>query len=137
MRFVLADVAPSEGDAAKCAAVLRGDAGATAQALLAALRSAAGGVAAAPLLPGAAASGWAEALGARAAGARAKLAARLAATAFPLDYHTTLRVLRDELAVQAVPPVVVSEGANTMDNARWAVLAVAVLVAAGAVPWTA
>jgi len=51
------------------------------------------------------------------------LAARLAPTASPLDYTTTLRVVRDALAaLQGPPPVVVSEGANTMDMARWAPL---------------
>ena len=62
---------------------------------------------------------WVAALASKAAAARAQLAARLESTAFPLDYHTTLRVLRDELASVSPPPVVVSEGANTMDNARW------------------
>lgn len=106
--------------------MLRGDAGAAAEALLAALRSAAsqdgaggqGSSGAAALLPGAAGSGWAAALGAKVAGAREKLTARLAATAFPLNYYTALRVVRDEVNRLAVPPVVVSEGANTMDNAR-------------------
>lgn len=104
-------------DAAKAALVLRADAGATAEALLAGLRAAAG--AAAPLLPGAEQSGWAGALAGKAGAAREKLAARLAKTAFPLDYHTTLRVVRDEINRQPAPgPIVVAEGANTMDNAR-------------------
>ena len=38
--------------------------------------------------------------------------------AFPLDYSTALRVIRDALLGIAPAPVVVSEGANTMDNAR-------------------
>jgi hypothetical protein len=107
-------VEPSETDAAKCAAVLRGDAAATAAALLPALRSAAGGA-----LPTPGAAGWARALAEKAAGAREKLAARLSRTVFPLDYHTTLRVVRDELARLPQPPIVVAEGANTMDQARW------------------
>lgn len=119
MRFVLVDVEPSELDAGKAALVLRADAGATAEALLAGLRGAAGG--SGPLLPGAEQSGWAAALAGKAGTAREKLAARLAKTAFPLDYHTTLRVVRDEINRRPAPgPIVVAEGANTMDNARQA-----------------
>ncbi len=46
------------------------------------------------------------------------MAARLAGEAYPLDYSTAMRVIRDALAVVAPAPVVVAEGANTMDNAR-------------------
>lgn len=52
--------------------------------------------------------------------ARRKLEGRLAREAFPLDYSTCLRVVRDALAAVSPPPIVVSEGANTMDNARHA-----------------
>ena len=51
--------------------------------------------------------------------ARASLGKRLAQDASPLDYSTTLRVIRDALRSIRPHPVVVSEGANTMDNARW------------------
>ena len=47
-----------------------------------------------------------------------KLAARLAPDAFPLDYSTALRVIRDAAAQLTPAPVVSCEGANTMDNAR-------------------
>jgi hypothetical protein len=40
--------------------------------------------------------------------------------AFPLDYSTTLSVIREAITAASPAPVVVSEGANTMDNARWA-----------------
>ena len=50
--------------------------------------------------------------------AKHKLEERLAKEAFPLDYSTALRVIRDALLGIAPAPVVVSEGANTMDNAR-------------------
>jgi hypothetical protein len=40
--------------------------------------------------------------------------------AFPLDYSTTLAVIREAISAVTPAPVVVSEGANTMDNARWA-----------------
>lgn len=50
--------------------------------------------------------------------AKLKLEARLSADAFPLDYSTTLRVIRDALLAVSPAPIVISEGANTMDNAR-------------------
>lgn len=52
--------------------------------------------------------------------AHRKLEARLAAEAYPLDYATAMRVIRDALAAVTPAPVVVAEGANTMDNARCA-----------------
>ena len=52
---------------------------------------------------------------------RAKLAAKLAPDASPLDYYTTLRIVRDAAAALDKPPVISCEGANTMDNARCAV----------------
>ena len=52
-------------------------------------------------------------------GAKAKLTKRLDHDAFPLDYDTTLRIIRDSLSGIHPHPVVVAEGANTMDNARW------------------
>lgn len=51
--------------------------------------------------------------------AKAKLEKSLGHDAFPLDYQTTLRVVRDALHAVSPAPVVVSEGANTMDNARF------------------
>ena len=48
------------------------------------------------------------------------MAARLAGEAYPLDYATAMRAIRDALAAIAPAPVVVAEGANTMDNARCA-----------------
>ncbi|PSC68564.1 2-hydroxyacyl-lyase [Micractinium conductrix] len=116
VKFILVDPEPSEQeDVSKAALTLRADAGAAAAALLQALRAAAGADAA-PLVPGAAA--WAAALQERADGARAKLAAKMQRTTFPLDYHTTLRVVRDEINRLPLPPIVVAEGANTMDQAR-------------------
>ena len=44
----------------------------------------------------------------------------MAKEAYPLDYSTALRVIRDSLLGVSPAPVVVSEGANTMDNARHA-----------------
>jgi len=56
----------------------------------------------------------------QAAAAHRKLAARMAAEAYPLDYSTAMRVIRDALAAVSPAPVVIAEGANTMDNARCA-----------------
>lgn len=109
VKFVLVDVEPSERDAGIAAVVLRADAGAAAEQLRE-------GLATEPTP--AAWAAWAERIDAKAAAAREKLAARLARTASPLDYSTTLRVLRDAMAALPEPPTVVAEGANTMDNAR-------------------
>ena len=49
---------------------------------------------------------------------KAQLAKRLQPSASPLDYSTTLRIVRDALRPIRPHPVVVSEGANTMDQAR-------------------
>ena len=53
------------------------------------------------------------------ASAKAKLEKSLSGDAFPLNYSTSLRVIRDALAAVSPAPVVISEGANTMDNARY------------------
>ena len=50
---------------------------------------------------------------------KGKLAKRLAPDAFPLDYSTAMRVIRDATAALSPAPVVSCEGANTMDNARY------------------
>ena len=51
---------------------------------------------------------------------KVRLAAKLAPDASPLDYYTTLRVIRDAAAALDKAPVISCEGANTMDNARCA-----------------
>eukprot|EP00898_Chlorokybus_atmophyticus_P007872 jgi/Chlat1/8086/Chrsp75S07584 len=48
----------------------------------------------------------------------AALEKRLQQDVTPLDYHTALRVIRDALLEVKPTPMVVSEGANTMDFAR-------------------
>ena len=50
--------------------------------------------------------------------AKAKLEKSVSGDAFPLDYSTSMRVIRDALHGVSPVPIVVSEGANTMDNAR-------------------
>ena len=62
---------------------------------------------------------WIAELQAKVALSKEKLSARLVKTAFPLDYQTTLRVIRDAINKLPLAPVVVSEGANTMDQARY------------------
>ena len=56
--------------------------------------------------------------GVQAAANKAKLEKRLEPTAYPLDFSTALRVVRDALSAVSPAPIVVSEGANTMDNSR-------------------
>ena len=52
-------------------------------------------------------------------GNAARLSDRLQRTAFPLDFHCALRVLRDAMSAVGSPsPILVSEGANTMDVGR-------------------
>ena len=55
--------------------------------------------------------------------ARKKLEARLQKTTEPLDYSTALRIVRDAIKQTTPAPVVVAEGANTMDNARYSLKA--------------
>jgi len=58
-------------------------------------------------------------LSAKTLSAKQKLSAKLSsANASPLDYWTTLEVIRKILTDLPLAPVVVSEGANTMDMAR-------------------
>lgn len=49
---------------------------------------------------------------------KAKMSARLSKTTEPLNYETTLRIIRDAALAVRPAPVLVAEGANTMDNAR-------------------
>ncbi|DBA69706.1 hypothetical protein WJX79_006063 [Trebouxia sp. C0005] len=111
VKFILADVAPGQRDIQKAALSLTGDAGAIASQLTQAL----------PATQGFAADhykAWRHQLAEKVASAKAKLEKSLGGDAFPLDYSTSLRVIRDALAAVSPAPVVVSEGANTMDNAR-------------------
>ena len=54
----------------------------------------------------------------QAARSKAKMLQRLSSEAFPLDYATALSAIRDALAAVKPHPVICSEGANTMDQAR-------------------
>lgn len=49
---------------------------------------------------------------------KARMLQRLGGEAFPLDYATALSAIRGALAAVEPHPVVCSEGANTMDQAR-------------------
>ncbi|BDA45528.1 probable 2-hydroxyacyl-CoA lyase at C-terminar half [Coccomyxa sp. Obi] len=108
VRFILVDVEPSQRDADKAEVVLRGDAAAVAEQLQSAIGA----------LDSAHIQAWRDQLTHKAEAAKAKLEVRLSADAFPLDYSTTLRVIRDALLAVSPAPIVISEGANTMDNAR-------------------
>lgn len=58
-------------------------------------------------------------LAVKAAAAKDKLAIALQRTALPLNYQTALRVIRDRIVDTKPAPIIVSEGANTMDQARY------------------
>ena len=62
--------------------------------------------------------GWGPVIASQASKGRAKLEKRLSGEAFPLDYGTSLRAVRDAVRAVRPPPIVCCEGANTMDNAR-------------------
>lgn len=105
-KFILVGNTIAERDADVAAATLHGDVGTIAEQLLAQVP---GRLACEP---------WCEALAAKANAAEAKMEQTLQQEKFPLNYETTLRVLRDEIRAASPAPVVVSEGANTMDQAR-------------------
>ena len=63
-------------------------------------------------------SGWREQLRAKVQASKEKLELKLTPTAYPLNYLTSLRVIRDIITAEPRAPVVVAEGANTMDQAR-------------------
>jgi hypothetical protein len=54
----------------------------------------------------------------QAAKSKGKMLQRLSMETFPLDYATALSAIRDALAAVEPHPVICSEGANTMDQAR-------------------
>jgi len=106
VKFVMAGPQPPEHDIATAAVILEGSVKSIAEQLGSAIQVDLG------------CQTWCAALASKAAGARTKLAAALERTAHPLNYHTALRVIRDELLATTRAPVVISEGANTMDQAR-------------------
>ena len=120
VKFVLVDPEPEEGDAERVAreggCVLRCGAAEGAAALLAALGGG-NGSSSSKLVP--ADSPWAAELSAKASAARHQVLEKLrVANATPLDYWTTLEQIRQIILSLPRPPVVVSEGANTMDMSR-------------------
>ena len=126
VKFILVDVAPTERDVAlpSTAAVLKGDAGVVAEQLLDRMKVHPGGVSGnASMIE----EGWVRGLGDKVKAATCRLeenlsaaaaAATTATTSSSLNYHTALRTIRDEILATALEPIVVSEGANTMDFAR-------------------
>ncbi|KAL3141143.1 hypothetical protein ABBQ38_003493 [Trebouxia sp. C0009 RCD-2024] len=111
VKFILADVAPGQRDVERAALSLTGDAGAIAAQLTQALPAAHG-------FSADRYQAWRQQLADKVTSAKAKLEKSVSGDAFPLDYQTSMRVIRDALHGVSPPPVVVSEGANTMDNAR-------------------
>jgi len=121
-RFILIDNAVSKRDRSRARKYLEAPIGEAASALLKA-----GGVSSAAFFRKTSWSQWRDQLRAKARASKEKLELKLANTAYPLNYQTTLRVIRDAInAIKAtesidathMAPVVVSEGANTMDQAR-------------------
>lgn len=122
-RFVLVDPEPTARDVGVAEAAgglaLRADARVAAEQLLEAFgQRGSAAVVAYPAASRAAQAEWLAAVQAKAASARERLSAKLAKTVYPLNYLTTFRVVKQALAALPVEPIVVSEGANTMDNAR-------------------
>ena len=109
VKFVLVDPEPSMRDVELSAVILQGDASTVAGQLLSALP---------PNSLSSECAEWAATLSAKALSATTRLESKLSNTAFPLNYLTTMRVIRDEILNVTPQPVVISEGANTMDNAR-------------------
>lgn len=106
--FVQLDICPTEFDSNRpIAAPVAGDIASSMTALLAALR------------PGAVApaSQWLDEIAAKKQANTAKMEARLHAHAHPMNFATALGAVRDALAARP-DVIVVSEGANTLDNAR-------------------
>ena len=84
----------------------------------AALAAAGSGVSSAAFLTNPSWGAWRDQLRSKVNASKEKLEGKLSSTAFPLNYLTTLRVIRDAINAEPLAPVVVAEGANTMDQAR-------------------
>lgn len=107
VKFIIIDPEPSSRDASCAAMVLRADAGEAASRLAEHLNVNV--------------DEWSSTLQVKALAASSKLELRLEHTAHPLDYSTVLRILRDairDMTLTGPAPIVVAEGANTMDQAR-------------------
>ena len=107
-RFVQLDVCPTEFDSNRpIAAPVAGDIASSMTALLAALRP--GAVTPSPE--------WLAEIAAKKQANTTKMEARLRADVHPMNFAVALRAVRDVLAAHP-DVIVVSEGANTLDNAR-------------------
>ncbi|RVW10495.1 oxalyl-CoA decarboxylase [Prescottella agglutinans] len=107
-RFVQLDVCPTEFDSNRpIDAPVAGDIASSITALLASLS------------PGviAPSSAWLDEIAAKKRANAARMEARLRADAHPMNFAVALRAVRDVLAAHP-DVIVVSEGANTLDNAR-------------------
>jgi len=112
VKFVLVDVAPGARDASLASVVLRGDARVALGQLAQALQQA-------PGVDTARYRDWVARLQAKSRAAGQSVAKKIAAApSAPLDYYGVLGVVRDMLLAQQPAPIVVSEGANTMDMSR-------------------
>lgn len=107
-RFVQLDVCPTEFDSNRpIAAPVAGDIASSMTALLAALRP--GAVTPSPE--------WLAEIAAKKQANTTKMEARLRSDVHPMNFAVALRAVRDVLATHP-DVIVVSEGANTLDNAR-------------------
>lgn len=61
---------------------------------------------------------WNDQLSLKVRTAKEKMEAKLLTVSYPLDYKSTLGVIRSQINAVEPAPIVISEGANTMDQAR-------------------
>uniref|UniRef100_A0A7S0UUS4 2-hydroxyacyl-CoA lyase n=1 Tax=Polytomella parva TaxID=51329 RepID=A0A7S0UUS4_9CHLO len=118
VKFILVDPAPDAVDVAKAALVLRGDAKVILAEIADKIR-ATPSTSPAPAI--AARKAWISQLQARSTAARASLAKKLSSSSSspaPLDYYASYAVISRVLDSVTPEPVIISEGANTMDMAR-------------------
>ncbi|KAL6761838.1 2-hydroxyacyl-CoA lyase [Haematococcus lacustris] len=121
VRFVLVDPAPSDRDAALAACCLKAPAAQALHQLAAVARQGAGAATGPANVGGERARDptWVKALQGKAEQATRRLAARISAAPHsPLEYFGVMGALDAALAPLLPAPVLVSEGANTMDMAR-------------------
>eukprot|EP00877_Chromochloris_zofingiensis_P007714 jgi/Chrzof1/3196/Cz12g15140.t1 len=111
VKFIMTDVELGARDAGKAQVTLVGDVQEVLQQLLTQLSQP-------PGLQPSQYSQWLQQLQAKVSAAGQSLTRKLAPTQYPLDYYTSLRVMKEVLVSVTPEPIIVSEGANTMDNAR-------------------
>lgn len=113
VKFILLDVAPGDRDVEKATAVVKADAKEGLEALIKALGGASDNISSTKIRP------WLQRLTTVTQKSASKVNSKVSsAPQHPLDYYGTLGTLRGVVQGLVPAPVVVSEGANTMDMAR-------------------